>query len=88
MFAAALGTSMRFARMHEHFPSHYLARAGASGVGKPHDDVLQTETEIMILIALPSVAPEGVDQNIMPGRSAARPTAPSRQHATAESDAA
>jgi HSP20 family protein len=61
MLSAALRTLARAERMHQHFLK-LLAREGLrEPCWEPPVDVLETETEIMILVALPGVAPDDVE---------------------------
>ena len=61
MLSAALGTLARAERMHQHFLK-LLPREGLrEPCWEPPVDVLETETEILILVALPGVAPDDVE---------------------------
>jgi HSP20 family molecular chaperone IbpA len=61
MLSAALGTLARAEGMHQHFLK-LLPREGLrEPCWEPPVDVLETETEILILVALPGVAPDDVE---------------------------
>ncbi|MDQ8727593.1 Hsp20/alpha crystallin family protein [Bradyrhizobium sp. LHD-71] len=61
MLSAALGTLARAERMHQQFLK-LLPREGLrEPCWEPPVDVLETEAEILILVALPGVAPDDVE---------------------------
>jgi HSP20 family protein len=61
MLSAALGTLTRAERTHQHFLK-LLPREGLrEPCWEPPVDVLKSETEILILVALPGVAPDDVE---------------------------
>ena len=61
MFSAALGTLARAERIHQHFLKLRPRGGLREPCWEPPVDVLETETEILILVALPGVAPEDVE---------------------------
>ncbi|GGC76255.1 hypothetical protein GCM10010994_38260 [Chelatococcus reniformis] len=75
MLSAALLTVARAERMQQHFLK-LLPREGArEPCWEPPVDVLETETEILILIALPGVAPDDVEAVIDGDALVVRPRA-------------
>ncbi len=61
MLSAALGTLARAERMHQHFLKLLPHEGRHEPCWEPPVDVLETETEILILVALPGVAPDDVE---------------------------
>lgn len=64
MLSAALGSLARAERMHQHFVKLLPPEGLHEPCWEPPVDVLETETEILILVALPGVAPDDVEAAI------------------------
>lgn len=61
MLSAALGTLARAERMHQQFLKLRPHEGLREPCWEPPVDVLETEAEILILVALPGVAPDDVE---------------------------
>ncbi|WP_157016787.1 Hsp20/alpha crystallin family protein [Mesorhizobium xinjiangense] len=64
MLSAALGSLARAERMHQHFVRLQPREGLREPCWEPPVDVLETEAEILILVALPGVAPNDVEAAI------------------------
>ena len=67
MLAEALESLARAERLHQHFFQLGSPRTGRSAAWEPPVDMLETEREVIVLVALPGVDPDKVEAVIQDG---------------------
>lgn len=69
MLAEALASLARAERLHQHFFQLGTPAVGRAAAWEPPVDMLETEREVIVLIALPGVDPDKVEASIEEGGS-------------------